>query len=220
MSAEHLIEAIKARDAARASELLEQDPSLVQSRNAAGESPVLTAVYYGAKEILQQLLEWGAELDPFEAAAVGDVDRLSDLVRVQPSVINRYSHDGFTPLALASYFGHAEAVRILLGKGADVNARSKNALQNDPLHNASAGNHPEVAALLLDAGADANKPEGRGWTPLHLAANGGYLELAQLLIARGADVNVRREGVTPLGEALAKGRAAVADLLRAHGAVE
>lgn len=151
MSAEQFIAAVKARDSVRVNEMLEEDPSLVTCRNAEGESPVLTAVYNGAADILQQLLEWGAELDPFEAAAVGDLERLQNLLRVQPSVLERRSHDGFTMLGLAAYFGRTECVRFLLSKGADVNARREGGAT--PLGEALARGQAEAAEVLRSQGA-------------------------------------------------------------------
>ncbi len=82
----------------------------------------------------------------------------------------------------------------------------------------------EIALLLLDAGAavDAHK---RGQTALHWAARRGEMEMAELLLARGAAVEARawlttgeRETTTPLALALQGGHAAMAELLRRHGA--
>jgi ankyrin repeat protein len=100
-----------------------------------------------------------------------------------------YSHDGFTPLHLAAFFGHQELARLFLDRGADVNARSKNttfAPDNTPLHAAAANRQVDVAALLLERGADVNAKDGHGFTPLALAANSKSDLLMLMLLERGA----------------------------------
>ena len=75
--------------------------------------------------------------------------------------------------------------------------------------------------LLLAHGADVDARDPHGWTPLHFAAQEVLPEMAARLLARGADVNAQDdEGNTPLARAIffARGRHAIIDLLRKHGA--
>lgn len=87
--------------------------------------------------------------------------------------------------------GDLKKVGDLIGKGANVNARSE--MGETPLHVAKSG---EVARLLIENGADVNaRDDDFGMTPLF---NQG-VEISELLIAGGADVNARsKKGVTPL----------------------
>jgi len=68
---------------------------------------------------------------------------------------NARSEEGWTPLHLAAGYGSAGAVAVLLGGGADPNARSK-LLGWAPLHRAAWQGSAEAVAVLLDAGADPN----------------------------------------------------------------
>src|SRR2546422_4006037 len=77
-------------------------------------------------------------------------------------------------------------VDVLLARGADVNAPSRNGHANAPLHAAAAGR--AGAALmrrLLDAGARVNARQSGGHTPLHEAALGGDRKSTRLNSSHG-----------------------------------
>lgn len=214
-----IFEAIRTNDAAKARELIVQDPSLVNARMESGLSTVLFATYYGRKEIVELLLAGGAQLDLFEAGAVGKVDRVAEILDGQPLCVNDYAADGFTPLGLASFFGHAAVVTLLLERGAEVNAASKNAQRVMPLHSAVAARHFSIATILLDRGADANAKQQEGITPLQEAAQTGQVEMVELLLKHGADVEAKKDdGQTALAIAEQYGRQDAAELLRRYGA--
>ena len=88
-------------------------------------SEILMAVYQGKREVVAELLASGIQLNIFEAAATGQTDQLRALIQKDPSLVNTHSPDGFTPLGLAAFFGHSEAVDALLAAGAQVNAASR-----------------------------------------------------------------------------------------------
>ena len=70
-----LIEAAKAGDAARARRILTASPAAASAANAAGETPLMAALYRGhqdlAGEIADAAVAAGAALDVFAAAALG-----------------------------------------------------------------------------------------------------------------------------------------------------
>lgn len=124
------------------------------------------------------------------------------------------SGDGFTPLMLAAFFGHAEIVGDLLAHGADVRAVSRNPMRLQALHSAAAGRHLPVVRALVERGADVNACQQQGFTALHAAADNGDVEMVRLLLQHGAQANARTEaGQTPLDLALTKGHTEAADLL-------
>jgi ankyrin repeat protein len=168
---------------------------------------------------VKELVAADPSLAIFAAAILGDTEQITALLTANRSLIGLLSTDGWTPLHLASFFGKTEAVRLLLNKGALVNAKSTNPMQNMPLHAAAAGRHVEAAKLLIDHGAPVNARQHGGWAPLHAAAQNGDLELAQALVAAGADVNVRADNnQMPLDLALTKGQQAMVDYLESNGA--
>jgi ankyrin repeat protein len=92
-----------------------------------------------------------------------------------------------------------------------------------PLHCASWKGHTEVVRVLIDAGADVQARNGNthwGDTPLHAAAHGNRRAVAELLLECGAPLDVKNSnGNTPLDETRVHNAAAVATLLKKHGAV-
>lgn len=168
---------------------------------------------------VQALVEADPALAIFAASILGDAARLEELLTGNRSLVSAVSSDGWTPLHLAAFFGKEDAARLLLNKGASVQARSTNPMTNTPLHAAAAGRHPEIVKLLLDRGASANAVQHGGWTPLHSAAQNGDLDSARALLAAGADVSARADNhQKPLDLALTKAQQAMVEFLEANGA--
>jgi ankyrin repeat protein len=210
-----LIDAVTAGDTARVREILAEDPSLVAARDDAGVSALLLARYRFDRETTDALLAADPELDVFEAAALGYVDRLRERLLESDDAAAAFSPDGFTALHLAAFFGKAEVARLLLEHGAAVDAYTRNPFANQPLHAAAAGRHIEVCRILLAAGADVNATQHGGYTPLHEAAQHGDVELSELFLSAGADpALVTDTGETAAQTAAAAGHTDLADRLQ------
>jgi len=169
----------------------ETEPALIQARDPQGVSPLLWSVYAGQPVVrdylLAQLVTHGVLLDIFEAASVGDVLRLEDILTADPASVHSFSGDGWTPLHLAAGFGIPESVDLLLQHGAPVDAVSKNPQRNQALHAALAlGRNLQTVRLLLSHGADPNAAQVGGFTPLFSAASANRRDLVDLLIEHGA----------------------------------
>lgn len=152
-------------------------------------SDILQAIYRGDTGEAERLAA-GKELDVFEASALGRVERVRELLEADPSVANAWADDGFQPLGLASFFGHADVARLLVQHGAEVNSASRNQMKVMPLHSAAAAQDAdvryEIAQLLLEAGADPNARQQDEYTPLMAADQHGDMRLRELLVAHGA----------------------------------
>jgi ankyrin repeat protein len=164
---ERLVEAAKAGDLRNVRAMLAENFLLASQRLPNGESPLMAALYRGHADVVEALIDAGAELDVFAAAATGRVDALRRALA--DSTTDVVGYDGWTPLHLAAFFGHLDAARVLLDAGARVDAVSQNSLANTPLHAATAGKHADVAVLLLDHGADPRATDAGGYTPLDIA---------------------------------------------------
>jgi ankyrin repeat protein len=153
-------------------------------------SELLQAVYQGDKARVDELLAEDPELDVFEAAAVGRTERLRELLDEDAALANGWAEDGFQPLGLASFFGHVEAARLLVERGAEPNSASRNEMKVMPLHSAAAASDPdagyEISRLLLEHGADPNARQRDDFTPLMAAEQRGDERLSRLLVDYGA----------------------------------
>jgi ankyrin repeat protein len=162
-----LIEVVKTGELGKVRAMLAENFLLASQRLPTGESALMTALYRGHADVVDALIDAGAEIDVFAAAATGRTD---DLRRaISPDTLNAYAYDGWTPLHLAAFFGHADTVRLLIEEGADVHAVARNAIANTPLHAATAGRHTDAALLLLQHGADPFVADAGGYTALQIA---------------------------------------------------
>lgn len=214
MPGEQMMQAAREGNLEAVLRIAADDPSLVGVRIQSGETPLMAALYRGHHEVVAALVDAGAPLDIFAAAALGRLDALELRLAERIDCIREFAYDGWTALHLAAFFGHGAVVRRLVAAGADMRAISKNSIRNTPLHAAVAGGHVAPALWLIEQGADVNAADGGGHTPLHIAAEAGYVPVVKALLDRGADAHaVDGEDKTPLSRAAARHHTAVVDLI-------
>lgn len=163
--------------------------------------PLRDAAKSGDAELVTQLLDEGAEVD--EIHGVG------------------------TALHWAALHGHADIIKILAVRGAELGTKSD--LLGTPLHTAANRGQTNAASALIQHGAEVDARDKDDKTPLHIAAKVGSNNIAEILINAGADVNAIVVGhggnryklgeMTPLHLALQEDNLEIADALRAAGAV-
>jgi ankyrin repeat protein len=178
-----------------------------------------------------------------EAAKTGDLTKVIELIRANPSLARTRLATGESALMSALYRGHREIVDTLLATpGAlDIFAASALGRLDDleralarpgalaavaydgwtALHLAAFFGQKGAVKRLLEAGADLNAPSRNSLknTPLHAAAAGGHRDVSLMLIDRGADVRVADAGGhTPLHIAAEAGLVEVVRALLVRGA--
>ena len=211
---QQIFDAIKAGRVEEVLELVKQDPALKDARDASGASALLIAAYNMKPDVVNALLDAGATVDIFEAAVLGKVDRIREILKTNPARASEYAPDGFTPVALAAFFGQPEAARALIAAGADVNAGAKNGLKVAALHAAVAGGKLEIVKAVLEAGANPNAQQQAGFRPMHEAGTKANRALAELLLKHGADPALTSDdGKSAIDLARDKGHAEFADWL-------
>ncbi|MBV8730023.1 MAG: ankyrin repeat domain-containing protein, partial [Acidobacteriia bacterium] len=109
------------------------------------------------------------------------------------------------------------AIRALLARGADVNARASDG--STALLWLAHWNDDATADLLLRAGADANAANDFGMTPLNEACTNANSKLVHLLLKSGANPNTAiATGETPLMTCAKTGSAEAVRMLVEYGA--
>ena len=192
-TSDDLFTALEAGDAGAVEAILDQDQSLASARDASGVSALMRALYRFDPGLVGVVKARAGAFDVFEAAALGDVDRLRSVLDDDPSRATAYSGDGFTALHFAAFFGHPNAASLLIERGAEVDAFGRGWMTGTALHSGVSRLESEVVRVLLDAGANPDVRQSGGWTPLHAAAKNGDLVSVELLLAAGADAAARND---------------------------
>ena len=131
----------------------------------------------------------------------------------EKAVIDMYQ----TPLHEAAYWNVVIMAKILLKKGADVNAKDWQG--ETALHEAAYWNAIDVAKVLIDESANVNAKDKNGETPLHEAASKNAVDVAKILLEKGVEVNTTDNiGETPLHEAAYRNASDMAKVLLEAGA--
>ena len=214
MNTADIFEAISSGDLNHLKALVAADAGAAVARDGQGVSALMTTLYHQRRDMADVLLESGLELDVFEAAALGRVKRVSQLIDVDSALVNAWSPDGFSTVHYPAFFAQAEAAQLLIKRGANVAAVAKNDMMVQPLHSAAAGGSVEVVTLLLEAGAPVNAKQQAGFTALQAAALSNRLDMARVLLDHGADPELcADDGKDAVAMALSKGHEEMATLL-------
>ena len=168
----------------------------------------------------------------YQSARDGSSD-LTDLLKrlkteQRKTTLETKTKDGshfVTPLIIAAHNGHLNSVRILLGYGADIEARGTLKIGDEvaegctPSWAAAAIGHLDVVRLLIKRNADVDARTSSGSTPLRVAAHEGHLDVVRCLVESGADMNARNDyESTPLMVACNWGHLSVVTYLIDKGA--
>jgi ankyrin repeat protein len=124
----------------------------------------------------------------------------------------------FTDLMIASYYGHHVVVKLLLEKGAKIEAKDSQDGRTPLLWAAEEG-HEAVVKLLIENGANVDAKDVKGRTSLSYVAEEGHEATVKLLLERGANVDAQGEECgTALQAASLWGHVAIVQLLLERGA--
>ena len=220
-----IIDAMSSGNAETVCTLAQKYPELYDAKTKDGRTPLQFAAGHGPKDLVQLLLDRGADVNakassggmPLHYAAELGNKEIAELLLARGADVNAKNDIGATPLYQAVDHGQKELVALLLANGADVNTKADSG--NTPLHWAAHDGRKDIVELLLAKNANVGATNNVGFTPLHAAAWSGDNGIVELLLAKGANVNAKtNEGFTPLKVAIQRHNESVAILLHAHGA--
>ena len=118
-----------------------------------------------------------------EYATDGNVAGLTQDLAAYPGDVNLMDDAGRTPLHLAATHCHVDAAKVLLDKGAKIDAKAVGG--TTPLDVAAQAGCVDMVNLLLAKGAKVNARDDQGRTPLDRAMQWHRDEVVQLLRAHG-----------------------------------
>jgi ankyrin repeat protein len=186
--------------------------------------------------------DMGMNQEFIDAATQGNVAKVNEMLRADPSLANAKDQSGLSVIMKATYHGKRDVVDALLASGVELNifeaaatgqtGRVEALTKEDPtlvssyspdgftaLSFAAFFSHAETVNALLAAGAPVNAAsrETMKLTPLASALAAERNDIARALIEHGADVNAKAENdLTPLHTAAARGNLESARLLLEH----
>ena len=138
------------------------------------------------------------------AVAVGHFGLVKLLVEEGGADVNHLSTTRSSPLRAASYIGHLDIARYLIGHGAEMRLVREGNYTNLML--SAYREHTQLVRYFLDElGADPNERDQDGRQPLHYAIDGGSVEVIRVLLEHGA-ANQRAEAVSPMSWAALEAR--------------
>src|SRR6266540_3697263 len=149
LKSDEFFENIRTGNLARVRELVGVDPSLLNAKYKSGATGILFALYNGHRELAEFLAHRKLDLDFFEAACLGRLEQVKEMLKRDPQLVKSYSSEGFTALQLTAYLGRKEVARYLVDAGADVNATAENQTGFTALTGAETSGHKDIAEILL-----------------------------------------------------------------------
>jgi ankyrin repeat protein len=207
----------------------------VESRDNEGKTPLAHAFLHERDSIVKLLLEKAASVDSLKAIGLATdlngglktavKEGKETVVRMLLSMgadLESRDSESRTPLAQAVLYEHESIVKLLLEKGASVDALKAIGTTTDVsgrLETAIFYGRENVVRLLLMMGADVEERGTYERTPLLDAAYQGKLTFVKILVEAGADMNARaKDGWTVLHLAAYRGDAELVQFLLENGA--
>jgi len=193
VQAQEIFDAVKANDLAKVKILLNKDPSLINIKDASGNTPLHHAAIIGSTAMAEAFLSKKAD-------------------------VNAVNAQGNAPLHEATRSGKEDVAALLIKKGADI--RKKNAALKTPLHLAAQFDRMSIGELLIAAGAEIDSRDDYERTPFLLVARQtGNVEFGKRLLQKGANINTQdKYGDMPLNLASWRGFKPFIEFLLDHGA--
>jgi ankyrin repeat protein/beta-lactamase regulating signal transducer with metallopeptidase domain len=174
--------------------LLLDNKASIETRSESWGTPLVAAACQGKFDAARTLVDRGANVN---AASGTPASAVNIPPPAPPGITPLPASPANTSLHCAAMHGNSEFIKLLLDKGADINAKGGRAYT--PLVTALTSGREDrngPSLLLIDRGADVNASTDDGNTPLYLAISRGQIDVVRVLLAKGADPNKRTTSTT------------------------
>ncbi len=236
LNADDIFLSIENRNIEAVRRILKRDPSIINTKNNEGNTPLHVAVLRGYKQIFEYLLLNNPDLEikndrgftPVLCAAwMFHRDITSDYKGIIKSLLdhgakaNISGKGKYNPLHWINHPSEnnlqdiLELNKLFISKGVSIN--EQNMYGSTPLHYA-VHIHPRVAEILIDNGSEVNLKDNQGRTPLFRICGFDHpnsVDTVKLLIKNGAIINTQdNNGQTAIERAIENGRKDIAKILK------
>lgn len=208
-----LTSAIRLNDLQAVQTFVEQSPETLERAERGGALPLMIAAEEGRMEILNYLIEAGADVDATNRAGrtalmLAAQEKQRDAVQALIAAgadVNARDQLGGSALLWSAAMADSDMVSDLIHAGADHSITDRQ-LGKTPLMWACAiSEDPESIDVLVDAGADIEATDNRSMTPLMHAAQTGSSANIMRMIEHNADLDAQNnEGMTALAIAASR----------------
>jgi ankyrin repeat protein len=217
--------AIRQGNFERVTAIVEKSPALVRAADESGFTPLHIAATAGRVDIIEFLLQRGADIEArtaggqtplFQTVPLASAEAFDCLLR-KGAVLGARDNSGRSILQFALFWQRPAMANLILARGFAIEAEGPAA--EEMLGEAANAGLATVVDTLLSRNVPMSIALRNGTTLLHSAARGGLVEFAQRVIKAGAAIDARdQHGLTPLHVAAFHGRDDMVALLLANGA--
>lgn len=193
----------------------------LETKDVAGRTPLLSAVFEGKTLVANKLLDCGADVKatgPKDVTALHYAARQIQTIDLVPRLIaagaelHARTDTGSSPMEYAASNSNLPCLKLLLA--AAVDPASRKVFTSQALCSAASEDCIPVIDLLLSNGGDVRYTDNAGWSPLHHAVHFQKIKAAERLLQAGSDPHTHTGATcSPLEKAVWKGNMEIVALL-------
>ena len=129
--------------------------------------------------------------DIFEYIRNNDLESVKKLIESDNTLLEIGNYLSYTPLHIATFYGHIDIIKYLVECGADIETKDNDG--NTPLYSSSYKGRLDVVKYLISVGVDIESKNNYDDTPLHIASVRYHIKIVEYLLSKGADPYIKNK---------------------------